>query len=203
MTTRRCLIRNATSSAANAVAVADNFITPADCRRLLEEVAGAEWVSSAVTGARGLEHRASGRHSDSLVLSSPSRWVRACIQKVEHRLRARFDIEPKNLEPWQITRYQRSDRYDYHLDCGQWATDPAGDRRQTILIVLEEPTCGGATHFRALDRSIRPVTGRLLVWSNLLPTGDCNHAMIHAARPVWKGRKVILTTWERERPCSR
>jgi prolyl 4-hydroxylase len=41
--------------------------------------------------------------------------------------------------------------------------------------------------------------GRLLVWNNLLPNGNCNHAMVHAGLPVTDGSKTILTTWERER----
>jgi prolyl 4-hydroxylase len=39
----------------------------------------------------------------------------------------------------------------------------------------------------------------LVAWNNLLPNGNCNHAMVHASLPVTAGSKTILTTWERER----
>jgi prolyl 4-hydroxylase len=99
-----------------------------------------------------------------------------------------------------MSRYRRGDIFDYHLDCGSWSEHPSGERRRTILIVIEAPLRGGATHFRALNQTIQPHLGRLVVWRNLLPTGNCNHAMIHSGRAVWQGQKTILTTWERERP---
>ena len=191
----------ALGAADNTITIVDDFVSPADCRRMLEEVMRGEWIGSTVAGARGGSvARSRGRRSSSLVLPAYSEWAQAWLREIERRLAATLAIEPRNLEPWQMTRYRRADGYDYHLDCGDWARDPSGERRCTILIVLEQPTRGGATHFRALRRTIRPVAGRLVVWCNLLPTGRCNHAIIHAGRPVWQGRKTILTTWERQRP---
>jgi hypothetical protein len=189
----------ALSAADNTITIVDDFVSLADCRRMLEEAMRGEWVGSAVA-SDGSVIGSRGRRSASLVLPAYSDWAEALLRETERRLAAMLTIEPRNLEPWQMTRYRHADAYDYHLDCGRWARHPSGERRRTILIVLEQPTRGGATHFRALRRTIRPVTGRLVVWCNLLPTGRCNHAMIHSGRPVWQGRKTILTTWERQRP---
>ena len=183
------------------VVVVDDFLPPTDCRRLLSEAHAGKWVGSAVMAANGTSTiAAGGRRSDSLVLPAYGKWAAAKLRTIELELAARFGIEQYNLEPWQMIRYRRGDWFDYHLDCGAWAGHPSGERRRTVLIVLEQPSRGGATHFRALAKTLRPLTGRLIVWRNLLPTGKCNHAMIHSGRPVWQGRKTILTTWERQRP---
>jgi prolyl 4-hydroxylase len=140
------------------------------------------------------------RRSMSLHLPAFRRLASNQLEAVEARLSAQFFISANRLEPWQMTRYRRGDGFDYHLDCGSHAGHLTGERVRTILIVIEEPAQGGATHFRALRTNVRPRLGRLLVWNNLLPTGRCNHAMIHAGRPVWRGRKTILTTFEHELP---
>lgn len=190
-----------TSANGDLVTVIDEFLSPADCARLLAQAEAGVWVKSAVAMAGGMpEAVGTGRRSDTLWLPAFGRWAAAKLRRIEVELSARLGIEPAHLEPWQMTRYRRGDAFDYHLDCGAWAEHPSGERKRTILIIIEPPLRGGATHFRALSQTIRPRLGRLIVWRNLLPTGGCNHAMIHSGRAVWRGQKTILTTWERERP---
>lgn len=185
----------------NSITIVDDFLSPQHCRQLLVESIRGEWVRSAVARDIGASVKASqGRRSESLVLSGYSAWGRKHLRAIERRLNAMFGIESRHLEPWQMTRYHRGDAYDYHLDCGAWARHPSGERNRTVLIVLERPARGGSLQFRALHQTIRPLIGRLVVWANLLPSGKGNYAMIHSARPVWRGRKTILTTWERQRP---
>jgi prolyl 4-hydroxylase len=195
------MTEHATAAQDEPVAVVDDFLSAAECTRLLAQAKAGEWVASSIVEPDGTSRlTGGGRRSGSLILPACSRWATAKLRDVETRLSTRFGIEARNLEPWQFTRYRRGDFFDYHLDCGAWADHPSGERKRTILIVLEQPLRGGATHFRALGKTIRPLVGRLVVWHNLLPTGRCNYAMIHSGRPVWQGRKTILTTWERQRP---
>lgn len=183
------------------VSVIDAFASPADCRRLVGEAERGAWIRSAVERKDSWDHGYSGRTSDSLFLPGGfSAWAATWLHRAEEQLAELLGIRPQCLEPWQMTRYRRGTAYDYHLDCGAWAGHPSGERARTVMLVLEAPQQGGATHFRALARTVRPAAGRLVVWRNLLPDGGCNHAMIHAGRPVWQGRKTILTTWERQRP---
>lgn len=184
--------------AGDAIVVVDDFLSPAECRRLLGEQARGEWVDSVVANAVGGAMHGGGRHSDSLVLPGYGAAAARLLRGIEQRLQAMFGIAPPNLEPWQMTRYRRGGAYDYHVDCG--VPHPSGERERTILVVLAPPVRGGATHFRALRRTIRPLAGRLVVWRNLLPGGRCDHAMIHSGRPVWQGTKTILTTWAHPRP---
>ena len=182
------------------ILVVDDFLPAADCARLLDEQKRGQWIDSVVANAGGGAMTGGGRHSESLVLSGYSGRADALLRRIERRLAQLAGIRPTHLEPWQMTRYRRGERYDYHVDCG--VRHPSGERVRTILIVLEQPARGGATHFRALGRTVRPCVGRLVAWSNLLPNGRCNHAMIHSGRPVWQGRKTILTTWEHVRPYT-
>lgn len=185
------------------VVTVDDFVSFPVCRRMVRETSAGVWIPSRVAVASHLRLRArsyaNARSSSTLVVDRYSTWMEAALRKIERTLLLTFGIRKANLEPWQMTRYTRGESFDYHLDAGYWSRHPSGERRRTILIYLEEPIRGGATDFRGLHRRILPVAGRLVMWNNLLPTGNCNHAMIHAARPVWQGRKIILTTWERER----
>ena len=182
----------------NAVIVEDGFLSPADCRSLLDLGTSGQWLPSTV-GRAGKSVVSEMRRSVSLYHPLLQRGEFPLLTQIEQRLAAAYNLFADRLEPWQITRYRRGGWYDYHLDCSGGSRLPGGERKRSVMVVLEQPARGGATHFRALGLTVRPAAGRLLVWENLLPTGRCNHAMIHAARPVWRGRKTILSTWEHER----
>lgn len=188
--------------AAQSLVVLDDFVPLPICQRMLREVASGDWVPSGVAAVPGARRRSplkdTGRSSSTLI-ACYSPWMRKALRSIERSLFTLFGIRTSHLEPWQVTRYARGDAFDYHLDCGAWRGHPSGERQRTILVYLEQPAQGGATHFRALHRRISPVAGRLVVWNNLLANGNCNHAMIHSGCPVWQGHKTILTTWERER----
>jgi hypothetical protein len=143
---------------------------------------------------------ATGRNSSTLIAAGLGPSVVQELRKLEKSLKEVFAIEPINLEPWQLTRYKLGEAFDYHLDCGYWKNHPSGERRRTIIIYLQQPLRGGSTHFRGLNLEISPQVGRLVLWHNLLPNGNGNHAMIHCSQPVSQGCKVVLTTWEHEAP---
>lgn len=185
---------------ASPVTVIDAFVPVTECARILAEAELGIWIGSDVEGEVDWGAGGSGRTSQSLVLGGGfGPWATRWLRRIEQKLHDRLHVDPQCLEPWQMTRYRRGEAYDYHLDCGAWKRHPSGERARSIMLVLEQPACGGATHFRAQALTIRPRVGRLVVWRNLLPGGACNHAMIHSGRPVWRGRKTILITWERQR----
>ena len=59
---------------------------------------------------------------------------------------------------------------------------------------------GGETMFPRLDVMIPPRRGTLLIWNNMSANGQPNGETVHAARPVERGVKYVLTKWYRERP---
>ena len=51
-----------------------------------------------------------------------------CLDDLAERPRSSMlGIRPQNLEPWQVTRYAKGQRFDFHLDCGCWRDDASGD----------------------------------------------------------------------------
>ncbi|HVJ00052.1 MAG TPA: 2OG-Fe(II) oxygenase [Sphingomonas sp.] len=86
---------------------------------------------------------------------------------------------------------------DYDAHCRH-----TGNRTWTVMIYLNAPQAGGATRFRAIDKTIRPETGKLLAWNNRRPDGSPNPATLHHGMKVRSGTKYIVTKWFRERPWS-
>lgn len=125
--------------------------------------------------------------------------INQVLATIEERLSHLLATSRNRFEEWQATRYGKNDRFDYHVDGGNWERTAAGERKRSIVIYLDTPIQGGQTHFRALNKTIEPKAGRVLIWNNLLSTGKCNFAMIHAGLPVEEGTKTILVSWERER----
>lgn len=188
--------------AAREVVVIDGVLSAAACKRMVEDSRRGLWLPSTVAyGSKSpLDQMGNGRNSCTLCNQPHSGVMARCIRAVEETLERTLGIKPNRLEPWQVTRYVTGQGFDFHVDCGHWRRHPSGERRRSVLLYLKAPERGGHTFFRALNLRILPVAGRLVVWNNLLPNGGCNHAMVHAGLPVSRGSKVILTTWERERP---
>ncbi len=188
------------------VIVKDCFLKPALCARLLQQMEKHNWqrshtVKLPIYGA-ATEEMTSARTSSTIESGGWSLTAHSIIRQIEASLERELGIRRFRLEEWQVTRYLKGDFYDFHLDCGCWRKEPAGERKRTILIYLDTPQEGGDTFFRALNLRIPAAKGRLLIWNNLLRNGNCDHAMIHAGMPVIRGRKTILATWERERDMS-
>ena len=187
--------------------VLDHVLPSATCRRIVESALQGIWAPSTVAGraakqAYGQRPRG-GRNSLTLCDGDFPPWMVRCLNDLSGTLRSMLGVRPQNLEPWQVTRYTNGQWFDFHLDCGCWRDDASGERKRSVLLYLETPKRGGTTVFRGLNLTVRPVVGRLVVWNNLLPNGNCNHAMVHASLPVTEGNKTILTTWEREWRCSK
>jgi prolyl 4-hydroxylase len=183
--------------------IADSFIKPAVCRKILAELQDAHWHSSMViqhgSPANHTAIREDFRSSRSLRQEWFSDRLQELVIQVEKDLAEHFGCDPRRLELWQATRYEGGERFSYHLDAGSWRRSKAGERVRTYLVYLDTPKKGGETHFRALDVRVRPKAGRLAAWNNVLPSGHCDYAMVHAGLDVIAGVKTTLVTWERQR----
>ena len=139
------------------------------------------------------------RVSDTAHIEWFSDPLKSMLASIDRRLHQEFGVDPAYLEDWQATDYPPGGKFDYHLDAGYWDDHHAGDRILTFLLYLNTPSRGGATHFRALDKTVAARTGRLLVWNNLFPNGNCDARMIHSGTPVIAGRKTTLVSWQRQK----
>jgi prolyl 4-hydroxylase len=185
------------------VLVVDSFVSVAICNRILRDLEHSYWHSSEV-----VRLQSGGRHSEiqedfRASVTAQQAWfgpnLLRIIGRMEKRLSEVLSCDPARLESWQATRYEKGGRFGYHIDGGHWKRSAAGDRKRSYLLYLDSPQKGGETHFRALDITVPPKPGRLVIWENLLPSGQCDHAMIHGGLEVRKGKKTTLVTWERER----
>ena len=110
-------------------------------------------------------------------------------------------------EPMQGQRYEIGQEFKAHTDYFdaqsvdyEQYTSVAGQRTWTVMIYLNAPDAGGATRFKAIDKTVQPETGKLLAWNNRRPDGSPNPSTIHHAMKVRAGTKYVITKWFRERP---
>jgi prolyl 4-hydroxylase len=189
------------------VHVEDSFVSPAQCRTILRHLDRCDWHSSMVLRQGTARYQTEVQENFRSSVSTRHEWFGPALLRIvsgiESKLQARFGCNPLALESWQATRYSPGDRFGYHLDAGSWGRSRGGERKRTYLLYLDVPARGGETHFRALGVRVQPRAGRLVVWGNLLPSGECDHAMVHAGLEVKDGIKTTLVSWERLRPIRK
>jgi prolyl 4-hydroxylase len=185
----------------------DEFLLPAERARILDELPFVFWFPSTVLvnypDGRLKSVRTHNRVSESTLEEWFTPQLRRTILGVQKRVKRFVPEIDGRRERWQITRYRKGGKFDYHYDCGKWGEDPAGERMHTVLIYLNTPRRGGSTRFPDLDLEIKAKAGRLLVWKNLTSAGERDEDMMHASVPLVEGRKATLVTWVRERNFQR
>ena len=127
------------------------------------------------------------------------------VSKLAGKIAELTGIPADHGEPVQGQRYAPGQEFkphtdtfnpggaDYFINCAD-----QGQRTWTAMLYLNQPADGGATRFRAIGKTIRPETGKLLLWNNLNPDGSPNEATLHQGMKVRKGTKYIVTLWFRE-----
>ena len=125
---------------------------------------------------------------------------------IDRRIADLLGIDPAYGEPLQGQRYAVGQEFkphtdyfeptgiDYHRFCAK-----TGQRTWTAMLYLNVPEAGGATRFKAIDKTVQPETGKLVCWNNLGPDGRVNGATLHQGMKVRAGVKYVVTKWFRER----
>ncbi len=131
------------------------------------------------------------------------------VGEVERRILEFIRLDGAHGEPIQGQRYAVGQEFKAHTDYFEPAgvdferfCSVAGQRTWTVMLYLNEPDAGGATRFKAIDKTVQPETGKLLAWNNLRPNGTPNPSTLHHAMKVRAGTKYVITKWFRERPWS-
>jgi len=129
------------------------------------------------------------------------------VAAVNARLAAFTGLDPLHGEPLQGQRYAVGQEFKAHTDYFEpngvdfhRYCSVAGNRTWTAMVYLNEPEAGGATRFKAVDKTIQPEVGKLVCWNNHRPDGSLNPATIHHGMKVRAGTKYVITKWYRERP---
>ena len=136
------------------IAVVDDFIAPHECALILSELRFTYWGDSTVVESIGEETSPAYLSAMRSSQTSGQVWfgdeLNDTIARIENRLVDLLACSRTHLEEWQATRYGQGDRFDYHVDGGNWERTAAGERKRSIIVYLDTPRCGGDTHFRAL-----------------------------------------------------
>lgn len=179
--------------------VRHGFLTPAECVQMIERIEANNIPSRLFSGAEKDGYRTSS--SCNMDPDDP------LVQKVTRRIDGLTGFETALGETVQGQRYQVGQEYKVHCDyfpklASYWPDmrDAGGQRCWTAMIYLNAVEEGGETHFAHAGFMVPPRAGTLLVWNNMRADGSPNGDTLHAARPVVKGVKYVLTKWYRERP---
>lgn len=128
------------------------------------------------------------------------------VRMIERRLSDLIGIDLAWSEAVQGQRYYPGQEFRDHCDWFDtnaiyWKEEVhrGGQRSWTAMVYLNEVEAGGATEFRNLGISFDPQPGVLLLWNNATPAGAVNPKTLHAALPVEKGVKYVITKWFRTR----
>jgi len=134
---------------------------------------------------------------------------RPVVARLDAAIAELLDLDPAHGERVQGQRYAVGQEFKLHTDyferrgadydkyCGRW-----GQRTWTAMVYLNVPAAGGATRFKAIDKTIQPELGKLVAWNNLGADGRPNFATLHQGMKVRAGVKYIVTKWYRERPVA-
>ncbi|MEL6529699.1 MAG: 2OG-Fe(II) oxygenase [Pseudomonadota bacterium] len=114
-------------------------------------------------------------------------------------------IKRPHAEPIQGQRYCEGEQYRSHRDYFReerqhWQRERlrGGQRSWTAMVYLNAVEAGGATEFSELELSVSPAPGTLIAWNNMNRRGRPNAKTRHAALPVEKGQKYVITQWYRQ-----
>jgi prolyl 4-hydroxylase len=128
------------------------------------------------------------------------------VRAIERRLYDLLGIDMAWGETIQGQRYHPGQQFKAHcdwFDAGQrhWREEyrRGGQRSWTAMAYLNDVEEGGTTEFTRIGVTIPPQKGALLVWNNNLPDGMVNWDTMHAALPVVRGVKYVITKWFRAR----
>lgn len=144
-----------------------------------------------------------GRISETAWFQSFTAESQALLDEIRDTVAEHLGVDSNQFEPWQCTRYFVGGKFDYHDDCGNWASN---ERLYTVMYTVRAADIGGETHFDRLNVKVESKLGRLLIWRNLNEDYLCDGMARHSGCPVGvpgsdqDDEKMILVTWCRRYP---
>lgn len=175
------------------------LVSPQECAAMMALVDEEARPSKLFSGTANPDYRTSS--------SGDMRIEKPLVQAVTKRIDALMGFDTLYGELLQGQRYEIGQEYRLHCDtfpgnARYWPQMKAtgGQRVWTTMIYLCDVEEGGETHFPRLGLKVPPRRGTLIAWNNMRPDGSPNSDTIHAALPVVRGQKYVVTKWYRERP---
>lgn len=131
----------------------------------------------------------SGSDLNQKIKSIVSRWSGKPIENQESIHIVRYGVGGEYKEHHDF--FHRGQEYEKH-------TGTAGQRTHTMLFYLNDGFGGGDTKFIKKNISVKPKSGKMLLWTNLKDDGSPDYESLHAGLPVESGEKWIAIVWVRE-----
>lgn len=178
------------------------FLSQDECNRLID------LIESRIQPSPTFSERKSsrGRTSSTHFFSNEAKETLALGRKIDEAL----GLERTHAETIQGQRYREGEEYRYHRDYfledrPHWQTQRqrGGQRSWTAMVYLNSVDAGGETDFPELELSVTPATGTLITWNNMDHRGRPNRCTRHAALPVERGQKYVITQWYRQEEWQR
>jgi predicted 2-oxoglutarate/Fe(II)-dependent dioxygenase YbiX len=175
------------------IQVVPGLIPAADCRRLIDDLAGVEWLQATVNTRAGRAVNDRLRNNGTALIRddavAAALWARIAAH-VPETMAADWDggrrvVRALGLHrPLRIYRYQVGQQFGLHND--QSYAGPGGSRSLlTLLVYLDDDMDGGETEFPEQGQIVTPRAGDAL-WFQ--------HMVLHAGRAVTRGVKHVLRT---------
>lgn len=175
-----------------------DFLSGQECAALRALIDADAHPSTLFSGSANADYRTS--HSCNLSPLEP------LVETITNRICALTGIAPETGETLQGQRYAPGQEYKLHCDffpvtASYWPAmlRSGGQRCWTAMIYLSDVEAGGETHFPHCEFMVVPREGMILIWNNMEADGAPNLNSLHAARPVERGQKYVVTKWFRER----
>ena len=175
-----------------------NILSDEEIQTLLEEVTLIGIKPSRIF-VNGVSMQSSQRTSESCFLKKGS----GKIIDIENKLCAIACMPRSHMEPLQIVRYKKGQKYDFHHD--YFSGHSENQRTTTLLVYLQPVTCGGNTIFRDLkdqggnQLKISANRGDGIMWSNRKYNGDLEPMTVHSGEEITcEQEKYALNVWFRE-----
>ncbi len=127
------------------------------------------------------------------------------LLRIERRIAELVDCPLEQGEPIQVLHYEPGGEYKPHYDY----FDPAhpgnkevlaqgGQRIATLIIYLNDVTCGGSTVFPEIGLDVLPRKGHAVYFAYCDDNGSLDVRTLHGGSPVRSGEKWIATKWFRQ-----
>ena len=174
------------------------FLSQRECTALIGMIEANNVRSSVVVGGTDRSGISETRTSSTSNLDPKNTNVITIHKKIADRLgldlKKGEDLQGQKYEAGQFFKehndYFSGDAYDKH--CLH-----SGNRTFTFMIYLNDDFEGGGTYFPKLETTIKPETGKAVIWENTID-GEPQPNTMHEGTTIAKGVKYIITSWWRE-----
>tara|TARA_B100002019_G_scaffold200584_1_gene173870 strand:+ start:183 stop:779 length:597 start_codon:yes stop_codon:yes gene_type:complete len=168
----------------------DKFLDKSDCEKVLSFQMQLEKSSTA--NSKSKDYRKS-----LVTLVNEDEDV---IKKIKKKIAKSFGLGANGMERLQLQKYPKGGYYKEHFDAkseDHFQKDKSfSQRKYSMIIYLNDDFIGGETVFPKKDISVKPLQGRLLLFSNMFNETNYVHPFSsHLSNKITEGEKWILSIW--------